>query len=84
MDYVRDVKPLLSRRCYACHGALKQKAGLRLDTAARMRKGGDGGPAVVAGKSAESLLIEAVTGGEDWRMPPAGRGSRSRPRRSRC
>ena len=74
MDYVRDVKPLLSRRCVACHGALKKNAGLRLDTAAHMRTGGDGGPAVVAGKSSESLLIEAVTGGEDWRMPPAGEG----------
>ena len=75
MDYVRDVKPLLSRRCVACHGALKKKAGLRLDTAAIMRTGGDGGPAVVAGKSAESLLIDAVTGGEDWRMPPEGEGA---------
>ena len=73
-DYVRDVKPLLSRRCVACHGALKKNAGLRLDTAAHMRTGGDGGPAVVAGKGSESLLIEAVTGVEDWRMPPAGEG----------
>ena len=31
-DYARDVKPLLTRRCYACHGALKSKARLRLDT----------------------------------------------------
>ncbi|MEJ7637002.1 MAG: c-type cytochrome domain-containing protein [Singulisphaera sp.] len=74
VDYVRDVKPLLSRRCVACHGALKKNAGLRLDTAAHIRTGGDGGPAVVAGKGSESLLIEAVTGGEDWRMPPAGEG----------
>ena len=74
VDYVRDVKPLLARRCVACHGALKSNAGLRLDTAARMRAGGDGGPAVVAGKSSERLLIEAVTGGDDWRMPPAGEG----------
>ncbi len=74
VDYRRDVKPLLSRRCIACHGALKKNAGLRLDTAANIRTGGDGGPAVVAGKSSESLLIDAVTGGEDWRMPPAGEG----------
>ena len=31
VDYERDVKPLLKARCYACHGGLKQKAGLRLD-----------------------------------------------------
>ena len=65
----------LSKRCYACHGALKQKSGLRLDTAALMRKGGDGGPAIVPGKSEESLIIEAVTGREGWRMPPEGEGT---------
>src|SRR4051812_44406376 len=72
VDYVRDIKPILSRRCVACHGTLKQKAGLRLDTAARLRTGGESGPAVVAGQGSESLLIEAVTGTESWRMPPEG------------
>ena len=33
VDYVRDVKPILRERCYSCHGAARQKAGLRLDTA---------------------------------------------------
>src|SRR3954451_20752369 len=75
VDYVRDIKPLLGRRCVACHGALKKNAGLRLDTAANMRTGGDSGPAVVAGKGSESLLIDAVTGDEDWRMPPAEEGA---------
>jgi hypothetical protein len=74
VDYVRDVKPLLARRCYSCHGALKQRSGLRLDTAALMRQGGDGGPAVVAGRSDESPLIEAVAGQDGWRMPPEGEG----------
>jgi hypothetical protein len=74
-DYLRDVKPILSRRCYACHGALKQRSGLRLDTAAAIRRGGDGGPAIEPGKSAESLLIEAVTGTNGvTRMPPKDEG----------
>src|SRR5215217_1746223 len=34
VDYARTVKPLLRQRCYGCHGAVKQKAGLRLDTGA--------------------------------------------------
>ena len=38
-DYVRDIKPLLRERCTSCHGGLKQKAGLRLDTVARMLAG---------------------------------------------
>src|SRR4051812_40507574 len=74
VTYERDVKPILTRRCVACHGALKKKSGLRLDTAARIRAGGDSGPAIVAGQASESLLIEAVTEGEDWRMPPEGEG----------
>src|SRR5205085_2269522 len=34
IDYLKQVKPVLTERCLACHGALKQEAGLRLDTAA--------------------------------------------------
>ena len=33
VDYGRDIKPLLMEKCSACHGALKQEAGLRLDAA---------------------------------------------------
>ena len=31
VDYTKDVKPLLAHKCTACHGPLKQAAGLRLD-----------------------------------------------------
>ncbi len=72
VDYLRDVKPLLTKRCYACHGALKQKADLRLDTAVSIREGGFSGPAVEPGKSDESLLIDAVTGNLGIVMPPEG------------
>ena len=75
VDYLRDVKPLLAKRCVACHGALQQKNGLRLDTAASMRRGGESGPAIVPGKPAESLLIQVVTGEAGFRMPPAGDGT---------
>ena len=74
VDYLKDVKPLLSRRCSACHGSLKQQSSLRLDTAAAIRQGGDQGPAIVPGKSGESLLIQAVRGKDGWRMPPEGEG----------
>ena len=39
VDYLKDIKPLLSKRCAACHGALKQQNSLRLDTAAAIRQG---------------------------------------------
>jgi mono/diheme cytochrome c family protein len=74
VDYARDVKPILKASCFACHGALKQEAGLRLDAVALVRKGGESGPAIVAGKSGESLLIDAVTGEADFeRMPKDGK-----------
>jgi Protein of unknown function (DUF1549)/Protein of unknown function (DUF1553)/Planctomycete cytochrome C len=75
VDYIRDIKPVLSKRCYACHGALKQKAGLRLDTAALMKKGGDSGSAIEPGSSGDSLIVDAVTGAEGWRMPPESEGA---------
>src|SRR5947209_2522610 len=33
VDYVRQVKPILTRQCASCHGAIKPRAWLRLDTA---------------------------------------------------
>jgi hypothetical protein len=75
VDYVRDIKPILSGRCYFCHGALRQKSGLRLDTAALVRKGGKSGPAVISGQSGASVLIDAVTGNKGMRrMPPQEEG----------
>jgi mono/diheme cytochrome c family protein len=71
VDYVRDVKPILAEHCYRCHGASQQKGELRMDTAALALKGGENGPAFKAGKSAESLIVQAVKGEHDSisRMP---------------
>jgi Protein of unknown function (DUF1553)/Protein of unknown function (DUF1549)/Planctomycete cytochrome C len=75
VDYTRDVKPLLAARCVSCHGAIRQKAGLRLDTAELLRRGGDNGPAIDPGKSGESLIIERVTSQDGAeRMPPESEG----------
>src|SRR5437660_1194477 len=74
VDYTRDVKPLLARNCAACHGPEKQRSSLRLDGVARIRKGGNSGPAIVPGKSDESLLIKAVSGADGTTaMPPKGK-----------
>jgi hypothetical protein len=62
VDYARDVKPILTKNCYDCHGAKRQKSGLRLDTVADALEGGNSGPVIVAGKSSQSRLIQAVTG----------------------
>ena len=76
IDYLRDIKPLLTQQCGKCHGPTKQENGLRLDTTASGLRGGDAGAAITPGKSAESLLIKAVTGKSDTisKMPPEGSG----------
>jgi hypothetical protein len=74
IDYARDIKPVLKARCFACHGALKQKAKLRLDTGALIRQGGRHGPAVRPGNAVGSRLIERVTDPDEaTRMPPEGK-----------
>ena len=59
--YLEKIKPLLTKRCYACHGGLAQEGGLRLDTAALLATGGDSGPAVVPGDSDASLFLARVS-----------------------
>jgi cytochrome c553 len=71
--YEREVKPVLRERCFACHGALKQESGLRLDTARMMKQGGDSGAALSAGEPDASPLIERIEGSDlSLRMPPGG------------
>ncbi len=73
IDYEAEIKSLLRDRCFACHGALNQEADLRVDTVGLMRRGGDSGPAILAGDSDESLLLQRVADPDpDTRMPPEG------------
>jgi hypothetical protein len=74
VDYLRSVKPLLTARCYTCHGALKQKSGLRLDTVELMKKGGDNGAILVPGKLTESPLLARISSTGADRMPPRSEG----------
>ncbi|MEE3372679.1 MAG: c-type cytochrome domain-containing protein [Planctomycetota bacterium] len=48
VDYVKQLKHLLVTECYACHGALQQESGLRLETRGLMLRGGDSGSALLA------------------------------------
>ncbi|MFO0918250.1 MAG: c-type cytochrome domain-containing protein, partial [Planctomycetaceae bacterium] len=73
VDYLKQVKPVLLSRCAACHGALKQEAGLRIDTVAFMIRGGDSGPILQAGDIAASTMIARISASEESeRMPPEG------------
>jgi hypothetical protein len=70
--FEQNVRPLLVENCYSCHGAKKQKGGLRLDSLETILKGGESGPAIVPGKPEESLLVEAVNHA-GIEMPPTGK-----------
>ena len=72
VDFEKEVRPLLSSRCFKCHSSKKQKGGLRLDLRATALKGGDSGAAIEPGKSAESRLVLMVGGKAKKRMPPSG------------
>jgi hypothetical protein len=68
--YLHQVKPLLREKCFACHGALKQEAGLRLDTLGFMRTGGKHGAAIEPGNAASSSLFQRIASNDpDERMP---------------
>jgi mono/diheme cytochrome c family protein len=63
-----DVRPIFQAYCTPCHGeAKKPKGGLDLRLRRLVLQGGESGPAVVAGKPGDSLLLERVRKGE---MPP--------------
>lgn len=66
------IRPVLSEQCLSCHGDKKQSGGLRLDSKAAVLKGGENGPALIAGKAAESLIIKALRHEGDLKMPPKG------------
>ncbi len=74
VDYTTEILPLLKQNCLACHHAKEAEGGLVLETLDTIVKGGDSGTALVAGKSAESLLFTRAVGGDDPLMPPEDNG----------
>src|SRR5581483_4165666 len=60
--FEKKIRPVLVQHCYKCHSANAKapKGGLRVDSRAGLHKGGESGPAVVPGKPAESLIVQAL------------------------
>src|SRR6476660_3165078 len=73
VDFNRDVRPILTDKCYACHGPDEKhrEAKLRLDVEKDAKATRDGVPAIVPGKPDESELVRRITTDDsDERMPP--------------
>ena len=66
VDFEKDIYPLLSAKCHSCHGEEVQQSGLRLDKRQNALRGGDYGPVIIPGKSADSKLLMAALG-DDFR-----------------
>jgi len=63
------IRPVLETHCLKCHSSKQAKGGLALDHRAGLLRGGDSGPALIAGKSKESLLLKALRH-DGLEMPP--------------
>ena len=62
LSFMDDVEPILRVSCVHCHGRGKAQGGFSLETRESLMAGGDYGPTVLPGNSAESALIELVSG----------------------
>src|SRR3954462_7406262 len=70
VDFNRDVRPVLSENCFACHGfdARQRKADLRLDTKEGVAN------AVKGAKTGDDLLARIKSNDPDEMMPPPDSG----------
>ncbi len=69
-DFESEVLPVLKSRCFACHGPLRQRGNLRLDSRPAMLIGGGRGAAIVPGNKEASLLVSAIRREDELEMPP--------------
>ena len=74
VDFDREIRPILSDNCFACHGPDEKPrmANLRLDVKEGMFADRGGHPVIVPGKAAESRLYQRISEQDKAkRMPPA-------------
>lgn len=69
--FEQKIRPVLVEHCYECHSPQSKapKGGLLVDSRQALLTGGDSGPALVAGKPGESILLQAIRY-EGMEMPP--------------
>jgi WD40 repeat protein len=70
VDFQKEILPILQKKCLACHNATDAESDLVLETPLSIMKGGAQGPAAVASKGAESLLVKLGSRQAEPFMPP--------------
>ena len=70
--FEKEILPILQKNCLACHSASEKQGNLVLESPQGILKGGDTGPAAVAGKGFDSLLLKAASHQVEPVMPPQG------------
>ena len=74
IDFAKEIKPIFEASCIKCHGRGRTKGDLSIESRDTLLKGGESGPAIVPGRSAESHLIELIAGLDpDSVMPQKGK-----------
>src|SRR5437660_515486 len=77
VEFNRDIRPILSDRCYTCHGpsSTTRKSKLRFDSEASAKQDLGGHFAILAGDPEHSEVVKRITAGDQpMRMPPAYAG----------
>lgn len=77
IDFIRDIRPILSNHCFKCHGPdeATREAGLRLDTPEGATEDLGGYRAIEPGDAESSELYERLTTDDEYsRMPPVDSG----------
>jgi hypothetical protein len=77
IEFNRDIRPILSDKCFACHGpdSASREADMRLDIEEQAKADRGGYAAITPGDAAASAMIQRITSEDaDERMPPADSG----------
>ena len=70
VSFEKDILPVFRANCLACHSKTERQGELVLESPADILKGGDNGPAVVAGRPQDSLLLKVASHADEPVMPP--------------
>ncbi|HEV7925852.1 MAG TPA: c-type cytochrome domain-containing protein, partial [Verrucomicrobiae bacterium] len=74
VDFKSQIKPIFEASCIRCHGRGRSRGGFQIDSRQSLLKGGDTGPGAAPGHSADSYIIELVSGlNPDEVMPKKGK-----------